>query len=228
MAALLQSIQIGQPQRYEPVEGEASKKGWTTAFFKTPVEGPILLGRLGLNGDQVAEKRVHGGPDKAVCVYSADRYPHWRDTLAEPGFGAAGFGAAGFGENFTVTGLDESTVCLGDRWRIGSATVEVSQPRQPCWKLARRWKRKNLTLLVQQTGYTGWYVRVIEEGTVGPGDSIERIARVEPDWTIARANEVMYDLTDNADATAALAAIDTLAGSWKRQLEKRLAKLRDA
>ncbi|CAN0370970.1 unnamed protein product, partial [Ectocarpus sp. 4 AP-2014] len=190
----LLSIQIGQPQRYEPVEGEASSKGWTTAFFKTPVAGPIAVGPTGLEGDQVAETRVHGGKDKAVCVYSADRFGHWRADL---GLSEAEFGPAAFGENFTVTGLDESTACLGDRWRIGTATFEVSQPRQPCWKLARRWKTKDLTLRVQQTGYTGWYLRVVETGTVTAGDTIAVVENPLPEWTITRANEVMYNLKDD-------------------------------
>lgn len=213
----LTSIQIGSPQRYEPVEGEASKKGWTTAFFKRPVEGSIQVGKLGLEGDEVAEKRVHGGPDKAICVYSADHFAHWRADLAEPTLGAAAFG-----ENFTVEGLSEETVCLGDRWRIGTAEFEISQPRQPCWKLARRWKTKDLTLRVQQNGYTGWYLRVVAEGTVSPDDEIEIVSSPLPEWTIARANRVMYELKDDASATAELAAIEPLAGSWKRQLLKRL------
>lgn len=213
----LSSIQIGSPQRYEPVVGETSKKGWTTAFFKRPIEGRVNVGRLGLEGDEVAEKRVHGGPDKAVCVYSADHFAHWRADLAEPTLGAAGFG-----ENFTVEDLSEETVCLGDRWRIGTAEFEVSQPRQPCWKLARRWKTKDLTLRVQQNGYTGWYLRVVTEGTITPGDAIEIVSSPLPEWTIARANRVMYELKDDTTATAELAAIEPLAGSWKRQLLKRL------
>lgn len=216
----LVSIQTGQPQRYEPVEGEASTKGWTTAFFKTPVLGPIAAGPTGLEGDQVAETRVHGGRDKAVCVYSADRFGHWRGDL---GLSEDEFGPAAFGENFTVTGLDESSVCLGDRWRIGTATFEVSQPRQPCWKLARRWKTKDLAVRVQQTGYSGWYLRVVEEGTVTAGDAIQVFQNPLPEWTIARANEVMYDGQGDRDATAELAAVEPLAGSWKRQLSKRLA-----
>ncbi|MEO0528950.1 MAG: MOSC domain-containing protein [Planctomycetota bacterium] len=214
----LVSIQIGTPQRYEPVEGELSKKGWTTAFFKSPIARPVAVGRLGIEGDEVAEKRVHGGPDKAVCVYSADRFPHWREDLGEPELGGAAFG-----ENFTVAGLNEETVCLGDIWRIGTAEFEVSQPRQPCWKLARRWKTKDLTLRVQQTGYTGWYLRVREEGLVSPGDEIERVDQPLPDWTIARANSVMYDMADDHDATTELAAVGPLADSWKRQLLKRIA-----
>lgn len=213
----LSSIQIGQPQRYEPVEGELSNKGWTTAFFKTPVEGSVAVARLGLEGDQVAETRVHGGPDKAVCVYSADHFPHWRAYLDEPTLGPAAFG-----ENFTISGLTEEAVCLGDRWRIGTTEFEVSQPRQPCWKLARRWKTKDLTLRVQRTGYSGWYLRVVTEGTVTPRDELIVTGNPLPEWTIQRANKVMYDLANDRKATAELAAVEPLAGSWKRQLIKRL------
>lgn len=216
----LLSIQVGTPQRLEPVEGDTSKKGWTTSFFKQPVDGPVAVARLGLDGDEVTEKRVHGGPDKAVCVYASEHWPYWRDRLDEPAFGEAAFG-----ENFSIQGLTEPNVAIGDVWRIGSAAFQVSQPRQPCWKLARRWKTKQLTLWVQQNGYTGWYLRVLEEGEVAPGDAIA----VEPHtdgprrWTIADANAVMFDGQYDAEATAELAAFEPLANSWKRQLTKRLA-----
>lgn len=214
----LQSIQIGLPRDYEPVEGDTSDKPWRTAFFKEPVVGPIHATRLGLTGDGVQETEVHGGVDKAVCVYSAEHWAYWRDEL---GLGDE-FGPAAFGENLSIAGLTEADVCLGDRWRIGAAEFEVSQPRQPCWKLARRWKTKDLTLRVQQTGYTGWYVRVVTEGAVEAGQPIELVARPEPDWPLARANRVMYDLKDDREATAALIAVGVLSKSWKKQLGKRL------
>lgn len=214
--ATLASIQIGQPESLVPVEGDTSDKPWRTAFYKQRVEGPVLVTRLGLEGDGVADTRVHGGADKAVCCYSVDHFPYWRDRLDEPELGGAAFG-----ENFSIEGLAEHDVCLGDRWRIGGAELEVSQPRQPCWKLARRWRRKQLTLWVQQTGYTGWYVRVAAEGQVAPGDTIELIDRPFSDWTIERANHVMYELRDDLAATEALVGVEPLAESWKRQLRKR-------
>lgn len=214
----LASIQIGQPQRFEPVAGEVSNKSWTTAFYKTPVEGPISATAGGLAGDQVAETRVHGGPDKAICVYSADHLAYWREELQR----GEEFAAAAFGENFTIEGLTEADVCLGDVWQIGTAEFEISQPRQPCWKLARRWKTKDLTARVQRTGYTGWYLRVTTEGTVTAGDPIRLKASPLAEWTIERANRVMYELKDDREATAALAAVEPLAASWKRQLLKRL------
>ncbi|MEQ8849347.1 MOSC domain-containing protein [Botrimarina sp.] len=210
------SIQIGQPESREPVAGDTSERPWRTAFYKTPVEGPVRAARLALEGDSVADTRVHGGADKAVCCYSAEHFPYWRERLAEPGLGGAAFG-----ENFTVSGLTEEQVRLGDRWRVGTATFEVSQPRQPCWKLARRWRRKELALWVQQTGYTGWYLRVVAEGHVTAGDEIQLVERPLPVWTIHRANGVMYGEADEREV-AALVAVGPLAESWKRQLGKRL------
>ena len=212
------SIQIGQPRDYEPVEGDTSDKPWRTAFYKEPVAGPIQAKRLGLEGDGVHEVEIHGGVDKALCVYSAEHWPHWREDL---GLGDE-FGPAAFGENLSIAGLTEADVCLGDRWRIGAAEFEVSQPRQPCWKLARRWKTKDLTLRVQQTGYTGWYVRVVTEGALEAGQPIELVDRPEPDWPLARANRVMYELKDDREATAALISVGVLSESWKEQLKKRL------
>lgn len=213
------SIQIGHPTDYDPVEGDTSTKPWRTAFYKTPVAGPVVARQLGLEGDSVADTRVHGGPDKAICVYSADHFEYWREDL---GLGEE-FGPAAFGENFTVEGFAEPDVCIGDRWRVGEAELEVAQPREPCWKLARRWKQKDLTLRVVQTGYTGWYVRVLTEGPVEAGAAIELLDRPEPDWTLERANEVMHHLKDDREAAEALVSLESLAASWKRQLTKRLA-----
>ena len=112
---------------------EAGDNPWTSAIVKSPVTGSIRLGSTGLDGDEQADRSVHGGPDKAVLAYSADHYPAWRQELGIEPFE---FGA--FGENFTVAGLTESTVCVGDDYVIGDARVQVSQQRQPCWKLARR------------------------------------------------------------------------------------------
>lgn len=219
--ARLFSIQIGKPRELQPVEGDTSDKPWTTAIYKHAIEGPIWAGTLGLDGDGVADPKHHGGVDKAVCVYSADHHAHWRKDLAV----GDEFGSGAFGENLTVSGLTEETVCIGDRWRVGDAELEVSQPRQPCWKLARRWKQKDFTARVQRNGFTGWYMRITQEGTIAPGDPIERIANPLPEWTLARANEVMHHRPKDREATAELAAVALLADAWREQLESRLAKL---
>jgi len=196
---------------------------WVSGFVKEAVAGPLALRRTNLDGDEQADLVYHGGPDKAVCCYPAAHYPAWRDEL-----GLADLGFGGFGENFTIEGLAEADVCVGDVWRIGGALVQVSQPRQPCWKIARRWRIKTLTLRVQQTGRTGWYVRVLEEGPVAPGAAIDRVERPHPDWTVARANQVMHHHKADLDAAAELAALPALSASWKATLASRVFKHAEA
>lgn len=194
-------------------------RSWTTGIFKMPVEDAVRLSRLGFDGDGQADPVNHGGPDKAACVYSADHYPDWRRTLA---FDPFAFGA--FGENLTVEGLDEQHVCIGDVWSVGEAVVQVSQPRQPCWKLARKWRRRTLTDEVASSGRTGWYVRVLQEGAVTAGATLSLVERPHPDWTIAAANRVMHRREGD---TAALVRLEALSASWRHTLERRLRAARD-
>lgn len=214
------SIQVGRPRELG-TEGAAHPmdRPWVSGFLKEPVAGPVALGRTNLEGDGQADLVHHGGVDKAVCCYPAAHYPGWRVELGLP---EMAFGA--FGENFTIDGLAEPDVCIGDVFRVGGATVQVSQPRQPCWKLARRWKIKTLTLTVQESGRTGWYFRVISEGLVAPGDALELAERPHPGWTIAEANRVMHRDKSDRPSAAALAALPALSASWKATLGNRLAK----
>jgi MOSC domain-containing protein YiiM len=181
MDIVLFSVQVGQP-RLVP-----DREPWLTAFYKTPVEGPVHLGRDNLAGDRQADLTVHGGPDKAVCVYSGDHYATWRGELAEPACGPGWFG-----ENFTVAKQAERTVCIGDVYQVGSAVVEVSQPRSPCWKLAKRWGRLDLPKLVVRSGRSGWYLRVLEEGMIAAGQVLSLLRRPHPEWTVERVNHLMY------------------------------------
>jgi MOSC domain-containing protein YiiM len=178
--ARLVSVQIGMPTRIAPQDGE---RAWISGIFKTPVRGPIWLHTLNLEGDAQADLRVHGGPFKAVLAYSADHYPFWKERL--PG---VDFEYGAFGENFTVSGLTEDTVCADDIFRIGQAELCVTQPRQPCWKLARKLTR-DIGPLVIGTGYSGWYLSVLREGYVQAGDAITLLDRPNPDWTIRRVND---------------------------------------
>lgn len=182
---VLVSIQVGQPAEYGR-EGapDPLDQPWRSGIFKAPVQGPVWLGRTHLAGDGQADRRVHGGPEQAVLAYAAQHYPLWR---AELGIPEMDYGA--FGENFTIDGLDEETVCLGDIYRIGAARVQVSQPRYPCWKLARRWHRNDLVARVLRTGRSGWYFRVLEEGWVEAGLAVRRLERPTPEQTILRAGE---------------------------------------
>lgn len=208
----LESIQVGMPQT---LNTEDDLRPWTTGFIKTRVAGPVWLGPTNLAGDRQADLVHHGGPDKAVCVYSTAHYPYWRENLGRP----LEFGS--FGENFSIHGLGEADVCIGDVWAIGDAVVQVSQPRQPCWKLARRWGVKDLALRVQQTGRTGWYFRVLREGAVAAGNRLTLVGRPEPAWTVARANELMHHQKTDYTRAAELAAVPTLSSSWRTTLQTR-------
>lgn len=217
----LHSIQIGKPKDYPGVPGQVgAEKPWTTAIFKEPVMGSIQVRKLGLDGDGQANKKHHGGVDKALCVYSLEHYNYWRKQLNEPGFMPGAFG-----ENLTVEGINEVDVCLGDIWQVGSAKLQVSQPRQPCATLARRWAVKDLALQVQKNGYTGWYLRVLEEGTIEQGEEVKLIERSLPDWPLTRANEVMHHKKKDRAAAEELAMVEILSESWKAELLKRVAKL---
>jgi MOSC domain-containing protein YiiM len=216
--ATLHSLQVGLPRDIEPAgEGDLSDKPWTTAFFKQPINHSTFARINGLDGDGQADLAVHGGPDKAICVYSLDHYPYWQSVL-----GADQLPTGAFGENFTLSGIDEHAVCIGDVWQVGeSLIVQISQPRQPCWKLARRWQRKTLTVEVQDNGKTGWYFRVLKEGPVQAGMQLTLIERSHPDWTVMRANEVMHHDKHNAPVATELVAVPELSESWKSQLNKR-------
>lgn len=214
----LLSIQTGQPREHgTPGAARALERPWTTAFFKEPIDGPVWLGRTNLAGDGQADLRHHGGEHKAVLAYAAAHYPGWRAELyLELPHGA-------FGENFTVAGMDEATVCLGDVCEVGGAMVQVSQPRLPCWKIARRWQVKDLSARVQRSGRTGWYLRVLREGEVAAGDEVRLVERPHPEWTIARANAALHTRSAVEAEVRALAACPALAPSLAAALAGYLA-----
>jgi len=205
------SLQLGKVQTLESPEGV-----WTTATYKHPVDGAVWLGELGFEGDEQADLRNHGGPDKAVLLYSADHYAAWYPSVfAEP----LPYGA--FGENLSVTDMQEADVCIGDVYRIGAAAVQVSQPRQPCWKQARRWRIRDLVLRINATGRTGWYVRVQEEGVVKAGDELTLIDRPYPEWPVSLAHQIRHFRKDDREAAKALADCPALADVWRHELLRR-------
>ncbi|GAC1334752.1 MAG: MOSC domain-containing protein [Isosphaeraceae bacterium] len=208
---LLTSIQIGLPRPIESVD-----EPWTSGIFKTKVSGPIFLRETNLVGDGQADLKNHGGPDRAVLAYSADHYHLWCVELAQ---GDLPFGW--FGENLTILGLDERTVCIGDVFSIGPARVQVSQPRQPCWKLAARTGVEDLPSRVVKTMRGGWYLRVLKEGTIESGMSVELQERFHPAWPVSAAFEVAnFRRTDRA-ATLALADLPELSTDWRTSARKR-------
>ena len=161
----------------------------------------------------------HGGVDKAVCVYPYEHYPYWEQQLKR------NLPTSAFGENLTVTGMLESEVHIGDIFKIGEAVVQLSQPRQPCYKIAGRHDVKDLTLRVQTTGFTGYYFRVLEEGNVAPSSPVERLSTHPAKVTVAFANDIMYHDKKNTDAIRKILAIDELADSWRKTFTKRVEKL---
>ena len=214
----LVSMQVGQTEEIQPIPGDMSDQPWSTAFFKRLLVGPVQVSELGLIGDSQADSENHGGLDKPVCVYPSEHLEYWQSDL-----GIFDFGAGAFGENLTTEGLTETNVCLGDIWRLGETELQISQPRQPCWKLARRWQVKDLVVRVVKTGYTGWYVRVLKTGTIYQGDTITLVDRPQPEWTLEKANQVMHHQKKDPEAARELASVEQLSESWKNQLSKRFA-----
>src|SRR5690606_10003442 len=155
--------------------------------------------RTGLVGDAQADRQNHGGIDKAVLAYAAGHYTDWQRELPQHAWQPGGFG-----ENLTIDGLDESQVCLADVYRIGDVLLEVSQPRQPCWKLCLRWNQPDLARRVVATARSGWYLRVKQTGTMSAGLPVELVERPLPDWTIERAARLMYGLDDDRSAAEEL------------------------
>ncbi len=187
---------------------------------KQPVAGPVTIGPAGLAGDEQGDRIHHGGPDKAVHHYPLDHAPSWRadlpalpDLLERPG---------AFGENIATRGLTETGICVGDLWRAGSALLQVSQARQPCWKLNARFGVPDMARRVQASGRTGWYYRVVETGRVAAGDPMRLVERPHPDWPLARLLRVFYvDRLDRA-ALAEIAALAPLSESWRTLAARRL------
>jgi MOSC domain-containing protein YiiM len=197
-----------------------TRPGTQSAIDKQPQQGQLKVSTLGLHGDEQGDLRVHGGVEKAIHHYPLEHYARWADELgAHPLLTQPG----AFGENFSTTGWSEHDVCLGDRIRVGTALLEVSQGRMPCWKLSDRFAVANLALRVQQSGRTGWYYRVLEEGVVSAGDSLQQVERPFADWSLARLSAVLFDKQVETELLRECLALP-LVPSWRRTLERRLEK----
>jgi MOSC domain-containing protein YiiM len=218
--AVLSSIQVAMPASYGSENAsDIHDRGWTTGFFKTPVEGPVFVGTTNLEGDGQADLENHGGVDKAVLAYSADHYDKWWHELGmDMPHGA-------FGENLTIAGLNEGSVHIGDVFGIGEARFEVSQPRQPCWKLARRWRMHELPGLVVQNGRSGWYLRVLKPGRIARQMAVALLERPNPEWSIARANQILYHRRNDLALTRHLAGVPRLSDAWVEELRARAESL---
>ena len=189
-----------------------------SAIAKRPVDGPVRLSFAGLEGDLQADKYHHGGADKAVHLYPFDHYARWRGDMPDhPRLAAPG----GFGENFSTTGLLEDQVCIGDRFRIGTALIEVSQGRKPCSIQGRFLNWPKLPELMVKERRSGWYARVIEEGVVAAGDMLTLVDRPLPDWSVMRVFGLLIAGDHKADPAAldVLAAMELLHDGWRERAE---------
>ena len=195
-----------------------TRPGTFSAIDKQPVAGPVAVGTEGLQCDEQGDRRVHGGPDKAVHVYAWPNYAHWRAQFPDN----RRFDAApAFGENLSVEGVDETTVCLGDQWRVGTVLFEVSQGRQPCWKLNDRFGIADMARRVQDSLLAGWYLRVLEPGELQAGDPILLIARPHAAWSVARVLTVIRDRQCEPALMQELLELG-LPASWQRLFARRL------
>ncbi|WP_308636487.1 MOSC domain-containing protein [Paenibacillus silvisoli] len=209
------SLNIGMPtlMRY-------NQKDVLTGIFKLPAYRPLELLREGFEGDGQADLEHHGGKDKAVCVYSYEHYPFWEQELGR----RLPFGA--FGENVTTKGIAEPDVCIGDIYQLGSAIVQVSQPRQPCFKLAARYQHPGLPLKVQETGYTGFYFRVLQQGKVQVHDNLVLLRKHPQALSVAFANRIMHHDKNHHEAMERLLSVYELSASWRSTFAKRLLGVR--
>ncbi|HEY3838685.1 MAG TPA: MOSC domain-containing protein [Bryobacteraceae bacterium] len=204
-------LNVGRPRTVETPRGPV-----LTAIWKSPIDGRVPLKRFNIAGDQQADLRVHGGENKAVYLYPSEHYAFWRSELPgmelPPGM---------FGENLTSEGIDEQEVKIGDRFRIGTAVLQVSQPRMPCFKLGLKFGRPDMVKRFWMSGRPGVYFSIVEEGELAAGDEIVPVSRVTESVTVAELVKLYRDPEpDPARIQAALEA--PLAGSWKTELRGRL------
>ncbi|MDF2723813.1 MAG: YflK [Paenibacillus sp.] len=206
------SLNVGKPQPMH-YEGGVIETG----IGKEPAAaGLVALTATQLEGDGQADRINHGGPDKAVCVYAFEHYSYWeRELHRKLAYGA-------FGENLTVLGLTEDQVCIGDIYSIGDVVLQVSQPRQPCHKLAKKYNLPDLPARVQQTGYTGFYFRVLQTGMLDRSLPFVLEQRHPLGITIDFANDVKYRDKRNRTAIQAMLANEALSESWRVSFQNRL------
>jgi len=205
------SLNVGMPKQVQ-----FQQKDVATGIFKTATDEALYLSYLNFEGDGQGDLVHHGGREKAVCVYPYEHYPFWEDELKRP----LEYGA--LGENLTIKGLLETDVCIGDVFELGKAIVQVSQPRQPCYKLTIRHGVPDMLLKVQQTGYTGFYFRVLAEGVVSKDDGLSLLHRHPKEITVSFANRIMHREKDNIEGIKQILEVQELSLNWRNTFLKRL------
>lgn len=197
----------------------------TSAIGKHPRDGVVQILEDGFAPDEQADRRVHGGPEKAVHLYPLDHHKFWREFLdSRPGNASLLDQPGAFGSNLAVRGIDESQVHIGDRFRLGSALIEINQPRQPCWKVDHRFGAKGMTAAIVTTGRSGWYFRVLEIGEVQAGDAFERVEDGHKDWSVARVFECLIAGKATPEELTILAQLDRLNPGLRDRAKAKLGK----
>lgn len=193
--------------------------GLISAIDKAVRTGPVAVHALGLDGDEQADRNFHGGPDKAVLHYAAENYAAWTSDCPKR---EALFRTGAFGENLVSAEINETNICIGDIFAVGSTVLQVTQPRQPCFKLNHRFQLPSMARRVQETGRTGWYYRVLTPGTITAGDTIALVDRLHPAWTLRRLQQVLYVDTLNEEALRELIDLPALSEPLRLILAGRL------
>lgn len=189
-----------------------------TGIFKEPVDGPRMAFAEGLEGDRVVDRRYHGAPHQALYAYPAEHYPHWQGA-----FPALTLGWGAFGENLTTSGLDEQSVCIGDRFRAGEAELEVTQPRWPCFKLGRKLGQQRIVKQLLATGRTGFYLRVVTPGRIRAGDAVEFTQRDPEALSVEALLRLSLEPEPDRERMARATRIAALPEPWRDDLLRRLA-----
>src|SRR5207244_9210303 len=208
MARLL-SVNAGLPRDIE-------WKGRTvhTAIWKDPVRGRCRAGRLNLEGDGQGDLAGHGGEQRAVFVSQIESYRHWQEQLKR-----TDFVHGQFGENFTIEGLPDDAVCIGDRYQIGSALFEVTQPRVTCYRVGIRMNEPRMPALLTSSGRPGFYFLVLQEGAVGAGDEIVKVGEAKERMTVAEINALLYSPNHPCESLQRALQIDALSPGWRSSFE---------
>ena len=216
----LLTVSVGTPKEVFYVDRKGREKTTTTGIYKTPFKGRVMLRRTNLDGDGRADLEAHGGSDKAVYVYVRENYSFWASELGRDDFAAA----VQFGENFTVEGMSDEEVCVGDRFRVGGALLEVTQPRVPCFKLGILMGIDNFQKRFAETCRTGFYLRVLEEGGVGAEDAIEPAGYGSVRMSVRDMMHLLYFEPDNIDGARKALEIAAMSSGWREYFVERVVK----
>lgn len=203
------SINVGQPREI-PLQDRTV----LTSIFKSPVEGRRAVVRHNIEGDRQSDLRVHGGPYKAIYAYPFEHYSYWREQLPD-----AELMPGSFGENLTLSGLTEDTAHIGDRYRVGSAVLQITQPRMPCFKLNLRFRRSDMVKRFWHSNYSGMYFSVVEEGDIEAGDSVDLLDRETDSISILDVVRLYKGETQD-DELFRRVLQSPLRGSWRKEIEE--------